>query len=961
MRGARTVLVAGYYGFGNAGDEAILAAVLASLRKQRPELQLVVASGDPARTRVEHDVDAVTRDDLGAVVAAARDCDLVVLGGGGLFQDYWPVPLERCLSAEPGGLPAYFAFAVLAAALGKPLVILAAGVGPLATAESRRLACAAFELATLATVRDTRSREALAECGLEPDRLPEVAADPAFLLAGAADDEVDRLLAGHAVPAGEPLLGVALRHWPFHGDAEALAAAVARAVDVHLDTHGGRALLVPFQHAGPGAGEDDAAMHDRVMSRLAQPGRATMLRGALPPALLAGVLRRCSAVVAMRYHAALFGLAGERPVVALAYDPKVEALLADAGLDGLALQPYDWSSDALSAALDLACRIDTSARLRPFVTEQRRRAAQALAAMAALARGARPASAAAEVLAALALQKGLRGLELEQRLAQAAAAHELAEAGQAEAERERAASEGRREEAERARAAEEAERIAGEIRSASLLAQRDDVQARLSALEATAGYRLLSAWWRLARRLRGSTARRHAGEPGPVPGASASSAEATPAEAPPAPSPKVDATPPTEPAPEPAAGPPEPPQPPAPPTPTRATEAAPLGPPSTRSSFEEELRAFARQVEERAAPRLMLILSGTALRENEGQRPTQLALELSRRGIPVVFAYHRWSTAERAPQDRLAQGILQLPLDEVAAKPAGVAAAFAGRERVAMFELPWPPLLELAAAVEGAGWITVYDALDDWQEFHDVGQAPWYDGDFERYLLGAVDLVLAVTPPLAERLRALGGPQATVLGNGVRDGCAEVRRPLPLRRGAITVGYFGYLASAWVDFPLLAAAARHRPEWLFYLIGYGEPLAPLALPDNVVALGPQPAADLAAHAANWDVAVVPFLDEPVARVADPIKTYEYLAMGLPVVVTGVHAPAGAEHLVARATGLNEFLASIERAAGLGALAAERRAFAAGCRWSARVDSLLALLDAGAQRVAEKRSWARAGA
>ena len=55
--------------------------------------------------------------------------------------------------------------------------------------------------------------------------------------------------------------------------------------------------------------------------------------------------------------------------------------------------------------------------------------------------------------------------------------------------------------------------------------------------------------------------------------------------------------------------------------------------------------------------------SGTQLREDEGQRPTQLALELARRGIPVVFVYWRWSAAERCPQAQLSRRILQLPVD----------------------------------------------------------------------------------------------------------------------------------------------------------------------------------------------------------------------------------------------------------------------------------------------------------
>ena len=105
--GARSILIAGYYGFGNAGDEAILAAMLGELRVLRPDLDLAVASGDPAATAARHGVRAVARDDLTAVIAAIRASDLVILGGGGLFQDYWPVPAESFLTARQGGLLTY--------------------------------------------------------------------------------------------------------------------------------------------------------------------------------------------------------------------------------------------------------------------------------------------------------------------------------------------------------------------------------------------------------------------------------------------------------------------------------------------------------------------------------------------------------------------------------------------------------------------------------------------------------------------------------------------------------------------------------------------------------------------------------------------------------------------------------------------------------------------------------------
>ena len=85
-------------------------------------------------------------------------------------------------------------------------------------------------------------------------------------------------------------------------------------------------------------------------------------------------------------------------------------------------------------------------------------------------------------------------------------------------------------------------------------------------------------------------------------------------------------------------------------------------------------------------------------------------------------------------------------------------------------------------------------------------------------------------------------------------------------------------------------------------------------------------------------------------------------MGLPVVVTGVYPPAGGEAFVARAEGEADFLAAIERAALLRdpEEIEARRAFAATCTWDHRLETLLAALAAGHQRVAEKRALFEGG-
>src|SRR5690349_20001093 len=136
----------------------------------------------------------------------------------------------------------------------------------------------------------------------------------------------------------------------------------------------------------------------------------------------------------------------------------------------------------------------------------------------------------------------------------------------------------------------------------------------------------------------------------------------------------------------------------------------PPGPlPATPAADAPDPRAELLHFEERAraggSPQVVAIFSGTQLLESEGQRPTQLALALTRRGTPVVFVYWRWWDNEWRPQDRLEEGIVQIPIDVVTRRPEMITGAFEGLDRIALFEFPHPGFFETLSALNSTGWV----------------------------------------------------------------------------------------------------------------------------------------------------------------------------------------------------------------------------------------------------------------
>ena len=114
------ILIAGYYGFHNAGDEAMLAGLRRAIRELRPDVTFTAISGTASQTRNLHGIRAVSRSDLRAIWEAIGHADLVMFGGGSLLQD---VTSSRSLIY-------YLGLATMAWLRRKPVMFCAQGIGP---------------------------------------------------------------------------------------------------------------------------------------------------------------------------------------------------------------------------------------------------------------------------------------------------------------------------------------------------------------------------------------------------------------------------------------------------------------------------------------------------------------------------------------------------------------------------------------------------------------------------------------------------------------------------------------------------------------------------------------------------------------------------------------------------------------------------------------------------------------
>ena len=316
------VTLSGYYGFANAGDEAVLAGLVQALRARRPgdDLSLTALSINPEDTRRAHGIEAAHRYKTRELLPALRSTDLLLSGGGSLLQDV----------TSAHGIFYYLGVVRLAQMLGKKTMFIAQGIGPLVRPRSRRLVAAVANRLDAVTVRDADSAALLRTLGVRKPPI-EVTADPALLLAPA-----------HAY---EPLkggsFGVALRPWQGH---DALALQVAEACRQPLAEC--RALLFAMQP------ETDKLPMEQFGQKWRQVNRVVDSPSGL--ASLLPNLGCCQMVVGMRLHALILAAACGVPSVALSYDPKVAAFMAQAGQ---ADAVHDLERDDITALPALLARI----------------------------------------------------------------------------------------------------------------------------------------------------------------------------------------------------------------------------------------------------------------------------------------------------------------------------------------------------------------------------------------------------------------------------------------------------------------------------------------------------------------------------------------------------------------------------------------------------------------------------
>lgn len=288
------LLLAGYFGAGNLGDDAILLGFVEGLGNTRHNI--TVMSGAPEETFRNYGLRSIDRRDQNAFKQAVEECDALVFPGGSIFQD----------ASSVKSVAYYGNLVKVAKSKNKKVVFLGQGVGPLTNFLGKRWAASAFGMADAVAVRDPGSLTTLQELGVK--RPIRITADCAFLLPTPADNDA----AGFNV-GGMKAVGISVRPHGKKDEVKNLFGEFARLLY--------QAQIMPVfiemdkVHDGPLILEISKA----------QGGKIPDIRKVQTPMQLQQRMSRLEAVVAMRLHAGILASTVGVPPFMVSYDPKVTA------------------------------------------------------------------------------------------------------------------------------------------------------------------------------------------------------------------------------------------------------------------------------------------------------------------------------------------------------------------------------------------------------------------------------------------------------------------------------------------------------------------------------------------------------------------------------------------------------------------------------------------------------------
>lgn len=304
----KNILISGYYGFNNTGDEAMIETMSSLLAKR--DYGLIVLSSNPERTKELYNVQAYDRYKIKEVIKAIKSADMLVSGGGTLFQDI----------TSRKSIWYYIGIIRLAQWYHKKICVAYQGMGPLATGFNRHLTKKTLNKNSvkLVALRDRQAMDFAKDIGIEEKKIT-FSSDMIFMLEPPPKERCDKILRDnvHGYQEGQKLIGISIREWK-DKDRTDLFAELA---DHLVEEYNARIVFFPFHKP------KDAEISKIVMHKMKHEDSAVLMPNRYLPSEILGTMGLMDINIGVRLHSLVFSAVMNVPTIGISYDPKIDGFL----------------------------------------------------------------------------------------------------------------------------------------------------------------------------------------------------------------------------------------------------------------------------------------------------------------------------------------------------------------------------------------------------------------------------------------------------------------------------------------------------------------------------------------------------------------------------------------------------------------------------------------------------------
>ncbi|MCT4507635.1 MAG: polysaccharide pyruvyl transferase CsaB [Tepidibacter sp.] len=302
------VVISGYYGFNNIGDEAILKGIIDGIKGFSQDTEIVVLSQYPEFTSKKHNVRSIKRMNFFSIIKEIKDCDLLVSGGGSLLQD---VTSKRSILY-------YIAIIHIAKILNKKVMIYSQGIGPVNKNYNRNLLKRVLNKVDFINVRDENSKQELLNMGIEKNIL--VTMDTVFGIKKPNIEIGKEILRDINIDFDKKIVGLSIRPW---NNNKQIVSEISKVCEILVEEYDYQVLFIPFHFYA------DSSIIKDIYKNIDKKFRKNVL--VLDKYLYVdeyiSLVGNLDFLIGMRLHALIFSVLMGVPVVGLSYDPKINNFL----------------------------------------------------------------------------------------------------------------------------------------------------------------------------------------------------------------------------------------------------------------------------------------------------------------------------------------------------------------------------------------------------------------------------------------------------------------------------------------------------------------------------------------------------------------------------------------------------------------------------------------------------------